>query len=562
MSAGTEPSTTPERGEGRTEDRSVLTSSAVMAAGTVVSRLSGFVRSGLLLAALGNGLQAEVFQIANTVPNMLYILLAGGVFNAVLVPQLVRAMTNDEDGGVAYTGRIITAALLFLGVVTVVLVVFAPVITSLVTSARWPDPAQDSVVALARYCLPQVFFYGAFVLIGQVLNARGSFGPMMWAPIANNVISVGVLAGYLALYGGSGAPASDGGYTTTQELVLGIGSTLGIVAQLVVLTPAIRHAGISLRPRFALRGTGLGHTLRLGTWTVLFVLANQVAYFVVTRLGSSGPADGSPDGTGMTIYATSYLVVMVPHSVITVSLATAILPRLSRSAAEGDLRALSHRLAATMRTALAVLVPFAALLPLVATDVARLISYGKASETYTNFVPTLSLFGVAIVLFTVHYLVLRGFYALERTRTVFLIQVWVALTNIVVGIVLVHATSDAHTAPALVVAYGAAYLVGSVLSYGVLARSLGGLEGPALVRFAVRTLLAVAVAGLVARGVHLLVATVVSDDPSYAGAAVRLLLVAGADVVAYLVMARLLRLREVGDVLALLTRRRAGAGAA
>lgn len=539
------------------ESRSILSSSAVMAAGTVVSRLSGFVRSGLLLAALGIGLHADVFTIANTVPNMLYILLAGGVFNAVLVPQLVRAMRNDADGGAAYTSRVITAALLFLGAVTVLLVAAAPWVVDLVASSRWPDPARSSAVALARYCLPQVFFYGAFVLVGQILNARGRFGPMMWAPIANNVVSVAVLAAYLVAYAGDD-PLPDGGFTTTQELVLGVGSTLGIVVQLLVLLPYVRAAGISLRPRLDLRGTGLGHTLRLGTWTVLFVLANQVAYFVVTRLGSGGPADGGSEGTGMTVYSTAFLVVMVPHSVITVSLATATLPRLSRLAADGDLAGMGARVASTLRTALAVVVPFAALLPLVAPDVAKLISYGKAADDYDNLVPTLSLFGPAIVLFTVHYLVLRGFYAVERTRTVFLIQVWVAATNILVAVLLVRATSDAATAPSLVVAYGAAYLVGSVLSYAVLARSLGGLRSAELVRFLVRIVLAIAVSGALAYAAHRALGGLIGDDPSYLAAAVRLLVVGGVDVVVFLVAASFLRLREVTDVLALVTRRRTG----
>lgn len=548
MSAATERAT-------ESESRSILSSSAVMAAGTVVSRLSGFVRAGLLLAALGNGLHGDVFTIANTVPNMLYILLAGGVFNAVLVPQLVRAMRDDADGGAAYTSRVITAALLFLGAVTVVLVVAAPWVIRLAADGDWPAPARESAIALARYCLPQVFFYGAFVLVGQVLNARGRFGPMMWAPIANNVVSVAVLAGYLVVYAGDDA-LPDGGFTSTQELVLGLGSTLGIVVQLLVLAPYVRAAGISLRPRLDLRGTGLGRTFRLGTWTVLFVLANQVAYFVVTRLGSSGTADGDAEGTGILIYSTAFLVVMVPHSVVTVSLATATLPRLSRLAADGDLAGIGARVASTLRTSLAVVVPFAALVPLVATDLARVIATGKAAATYENLVPTLSLFGPAVVLFTVHYVVLRGFYAVERTRTVFLIQLWVAGTNIVAAVLLVRAVSDAATAPALVVAYGAAYLVGSAISYSVLARSVGGLHSAALVRFLVRTALAVAVAGAAAYGAHLALAGVVGEDPSYGGAAVRLVVVSGVDVVVFLAAATAMRVREVSDVLATITRRR------
>ena len=181
--------TGPDQAAGTDEETqersSLLSSSAVMAAGTVVSRMSGFVRNALLAAAIGFELHADVFNIANTVPNMLYILLAGGVFNAVLVPQLVRAMKQDPDGGDAYAHRIVTLAGMFLAGVTAVLVLAAPLLMRLFLDPAFfttPElaPQRESAIAFARYCLPQVFFYGMFVLLGQVLNARRVFGPMMW----------------------------------------------------------------------------------------------------------------------------------------------------------------------------------------------------------------------------------------------------------------------------------------------------------------------------------------------------------------------------------------------
>src|SRR3954469_16204328 len=229
------------RDEAETTDPGVLSSSAVMAAGTVVSRMSGFVRSALLAAALGQALHADVFTIANTIPNMLYILLAGGVFNAVLVPQLVRAQKFDADGGDGYTNRIITLAAVFLAGITAVLVIGAPVLMRLFLDGSFftPElaPQRESVIAFARYCLPQVFFYGMFVLVGQVLNARRSFGPMMWAPIANNVISIFVLVLYLLTIGPAHGAEKFGPFTSGAEALLGLGSTLGIVVQFLVLLP-------------------------------------------------------------------------------------------------------------------------------------------------------------------------------------------------------------------------------------------------------------------------------------------------------------------------------------
>ena len=547
------------------DDEKVLSSSALMAAGTVVSRMSGFVRAFLLAAALGNVLHADLFTIGNTIPNMLYILLAGGVFNAVLVPQLVRAMKQDPDGGDAYTNRVITLAGLFLFGVTVLLVVAAPWVMSIYLDPCFAQPAlaaqRESVIAFAYYCLPQVFFYGMFVLVGQILNARGRFGPMMWAPIANNVIAVIVLVAYLVIFGPATASEVNGPFTTGQVLLLGLGSTLGIVAQFAILLPYLKAAGFTYRPRFDFHNTGLGHTLRLGTWTVLFVIVNQIAYTVVVRLASSGTAQaachagsGGSEGTGYAVYSTTFLIVMVPHSVITVSLATAILPRLAARAADGDLRGLARSLSGTLRSALALIIPFACLLPVIARDLANAISYAAVRANFDLYTLSLALFGPAILLFTVHYLMLRGFYALERTRTVFWIQCGVAATNIVVALALVARTDAEHTSPALVVAYAASYAVGSVLSYAVLGRLLGGLENAALVRFLARMAFAVAGSTGAAIALHELLGFL-GTEPNQALAALRAFLVTALDVAVFLALARLLRLGEVNEVVDMVTRR-------
>jgi putative peptidoglycan lipid II flippase len=545
-----------------------------MATGTVFSRASGYVRNVLLAAAIGNGLHADLFNIGNTIPNMLYILLAGGVFNAVLVPQLVRSQKNDVDRGEAYTNRVISLALLFLGIVTVLLVIAAPLVMKLYLNGSYDDPSlaaqRDSAIAFARYCLPQVFFYGMFVLLGQVLNARGRFGPMMWAPIANNAISILVLVLYLFWFGPLSDSAGCSAYTGTQELVLGGGATIGIAAQVLILLPVLKAAGVRFRPRYDFRRTGLGHTLRLGVWTVLFVIVNQVAYTVVVRLASGGTAhsvcehlgrhhhhahQAATDATGYTVYAAAFLFVMVPHAIITVSLATAILPRLSAKAADGDLGGLAGTLAGTLRTALAVVIPFALALPLLAYDACKvLFGYGGTATTFDHFVPSMILFGPGIVFFTVHYLMLRGFYALELNRTVFFIQCGIAATNVVVAVLLVRQATAAQTSPALVIAYGTSYVVGSVVSYAMLRGRLGGLQTPTLVRFLVRLLIAAGSSTLVAWGIGQVLPGH-TDDVTHVLAGVRVVILGGIDVGLFLVLARLMHIDEVTSVLETLIRR-------
>jgi len=390
----------------------------------------------------------------------------------------------------------------------------------------------------------------------------------MWAPIANNVISILVLVVYLVWFGPVPSADQCTAFTGTQQLVLGLGATLGIIVQTLVLLPYLKAAGVRFRARYDFRHTGLAHTLRLGVWTVLFVIVNQVAYTVVVRLASGGTASSAclrnththavSDATGYTVYASAFLFVMVPHAIITVSLATAILPRLSAKAADLDLSGLAGTLAGTLRTAMVVMVPFALGLPLLAFDAAKvLFGYGATATTFDHYVPSMILFGPGLVFFTVHYLMLRGFYALELNRTVFFIQCAIGATNVALAILLVSRATPSSTAPALVLAYGASYLLGSTVSYVVLRRRLGGLQTGATVRFLVRLL----VAALLSAGVTGVLALTLpgnSHDVSHVLAGVRLVVLATVDLGLFLALAHLMRIREVTTVVETLLRRMPG----
>jgi putative peptidoglycan lipid II flippase len=534
------------------ERSSQLRSSAVMAAGTIVSRLTGFVRGAMLAAAIGLGFHADLFNVANTVPNMLYILVAGGIFNVVLVPQIVRAMKSDPDGGEAYVNRILTLSGLFLAAVTIVLVAAAPWVMRLIAGERMFDPdleeQTESFITFARFCLPQVFFYGVFVLMGQVLNARRRFGPMMWAPITNNLVSIAVLAVYLLVFGPT---ASDtAAYTSGEELLLGLGSTAGIVVQALVLVPYLRAAGVRYRPRFDYRGTGLGHTLRIAAWTVGFVVINQIAYVVVVRLNSavaSRAALAGEESAGFTVYSQSFLLLMVPHAVVTVSLATAALPRLSALSADGELNTLRRELAETLRDALAVILPFCVLLTVLAPFLAIvLLGYGAAAGETGPVAVTLVAFSPGLLLFTVHYLMLRGFYALEDTRTPFFVQCAVAATNIGAAVGLTWAVDTFQIAPWLALAYGSAYLVGACASVTLLTRRVGGSPLVGVVGYVTRLLVASVPAAAAAYGTAGLLGRTGMDLETKVGAVTTL---AAAGIVAMLVFAVLARVLRIGEVM-------------
>jgi putative peptidoglycan lipid II flippase len=485
-------------------DGALARSSAVMALGTIVSRITGFVRLLLIAFTIGTLLDADLFNNANTIPNALYILVAGGIFNVVLVPQLVRTMKQDADGGDAYAQRIITLGLLVLAVATIVLLLVVPALVHVVFDQKLFTPGfenqRESARLLMWLCMPQVFFYGAFVLVGQVLNARGRFGPMMWAPIANNLVAVAVLGVYIGIYGTSNG---TDGFTTNQAWLLGLGSTAGIVVQTAVLVPFLRRAGFVFRPRFDFRGVGLGHTLRLGGWTLLFILVNQVAFIVTQRLGTRGTLAGAESGenaAGSAVYEIGFLVSQVPHGVITVSLATAVIPTLAALAADARHDRMRLELGRTLRLALAIIAPLAVAAACLGPAGADAIAYGGISGNTDVIGVTIAAFAPAMVVFAVHYLMLRGFYANEDTRTPFFVQLVIASVNVIAAFTLTRDADPSRVAAMLALSFGLAYLVGAALSTTLLSRAIGPVIDRETVVFAGRLLAACAVVAVVMLG--------------------------------------------------------------
>jgi len=287
---------------------------------------------------------------------------------------------------------------------------------------------------------------------------------------------------------------------------------------------------------------------------VLFVVVNQAAYTVVVRLASHG-TEASAKGTGYTIYSNSFLLTMVPHSIITVSLATAMLPMLSSYAAEGRLSSIAGAVSSTLRSAYALVVPVAALFAVMSLDIANVIwGYGSAAADFGNFAPSLALFGIGMVLFTAHYLMLRGFYALEQTRRVFWIQCGIAATNIVAAVLLTRGAPPWQTAPRLVIAFACSYAVGALTSYVMLSRTVGSLHGRALLRFLARLGIAVGISAGVAWGLREGMGQLLPDEGKL-NAVLTLAVVGPAFLAIYLALARILRISEVTDVMRLLTRR-------
>jgi putative peptidoglycan lipid II flippase len=540
--------------EERRHTRRLVSASVLMAAGTALSRVMGFFRLMLLVYLFGNGTrQAEMFTIATNVPNSMYILLAGGVLNTVMVPQIVRAIRGDADRGEAYTNRIMTAGLIALGLITLLLTLAVPWIIWLYTAAGWKSPELEaqyqSMIMLGYYCMPQVFFYGVHVLAGQVLNARDRFGPMMWAPIANNVVSIIVLVMYVIVFerSSTGAP-----FTSGQQLLLGLGSTLGIAAQAAVLIPFLRASGYRFRPRFDFKHTGLGKTFRLAKWTLGFVLVTQAALVVVSKLASSATVGGK--GAGLTAYSNAYAMWILPHSLITVSLATAMLPTASRLAAAGDLPAVASETMRAIRLAVTALLPAAVAFLVLGLPLAHLVfGFGQGAKDASFVGGALMALAVGLVPFTVQYVCLRAFYALEDTRTTFFLQCLIAGTNVVLGIAAVLLLDNpALVATGLALSYSAAYLIGLPISFSVLRKKLPDLDSEQLVRHCVRLLIAVIPAAIAA---WLISWIVITQSDSTVLLAVGLAVAGLVAVGLFLLMARLIRIHEVREIITTVLRR-------
>jgi len=464
----------------------LLGPSSIMATGTVVSRITGIARDIALAAALGFYLVSDAYSLGNSLPTIVYILVVGGALNAVFIPQLVRRMENDDDGGNAYADRLITLTGSILLILSMLAVIAAPWIVDLYTPSDYPKAEYDLAVAFARLCLPQIFFYGAYTMLSQVLNSRGKFGAPMFAPIANNVVAIVTFGLFIAIAGTSAA--ADGVLTTSQVLLLGIGTTLGVVLQAVILLPVLSRAGYRWRPRFDWRGQGLGKAAKLAGWTVGLVLVNQITYIVITRLAAQANVDAAATGAtaaGITTYQKAHLVFMLPHSVITISIVTALLPALSRLAHDGKLREVGEDVAGAMRLVAALIVPVAALLFVVGSDVSVLLfGYGAATTQQAAVMGDIvSIFMIGLLPFTLFYVLLRGFYAMEDTRTPFFVTVIFSAVMLVLVVWLFSILSGLGVTSAggpqvaaIALGYVLAYWVGFLILWWWLAHRLGSMN--------------------------------------------------------------------------------------
>ncbi len=434
--------------------------SGIMAIGTIFSRITGFIRSVLAVAVLGTALLADSYNVANTMPNILYNLLVGGALTAVFVPQLVRSF-SDPDGGDGFASRLVTTISVILLALVAIGMIFAPALVRLYApefSTQGFEAENQIAIAFTRYCLPQIFFLGLFTMLGQIANSRGSFAPLMWAPIANNLVVIAVFSGVLILQ----EKISVDSITDAQIQLLGWGTTLGIVVQALILIPVVMRSGVTLRLRFGV--AGLGKSFGLAGWTLVYVLISQLGYLVTVNVATSAAVrsaqDGLTTGVGFTPFTSAYYIMLLPYSIVTISIVTALLPHLSKLAMEKKVEDVRLQLIRAIRMCGVVTVPSAVALLAFGPLITEVLFFGISLEDSRYIGYVLSALSLGLVAFSINLILIRGFNAFEDTKTqvvsIFIINlISVALSYLFLEIL----PSDLVTV-GLGVAFSVSYILG------------------------------------------------------------------------------------------------------
>jgi len=449
--------------------------SGIMALGTIISRITGFARGILVVAVLGTTLLADTYNVANTMPNILYNLLVGGALTAIFIPQLVRSF-DHADGGDDFASRLITTISLILLVLVSLGMFFAPALVRLYAPEFFTvgfETEKDIAIAFTRYCLPQIFFLGLFTMLGQVANARGSFGPLMWAPIANNLVGIVLFGGFLIFSPGINLSS----ITDFQIALLGWGTTFSVVVQALVLVPVIKKLGISIKPRLGV--SGLGKSFALAGWTLVYVLISQLGYLVTVNVATSAAVRSAQanieTGVGYTPYTYAYFVMLLPYSIVTISIITAILPHISKLALDGKREEVKAQLVRAIRLVGVITVPSAVAFLLFGPLITQSIFIGISDDDSRYIGYVLSALSFGLVAFSINLILIRGFNAFEDTKTQVVSILVINIFSVAMSYFFLVFLKTQWVTIGLGVAFSVSYLIGLFVTLRLLKKHTGRL---------------------------------------------------------------------------------------
>ena len=523
------------------EGGSLLRSSSVMAVGTLASRGTGFLRTLMLVYALGVSGIANAYNNANTLPNAVYDLMLGGILTSVVVPLLVSAAKRDRDGGEAYDQRMFTLATSALFGLTVLATLAASLLVDLYAHAI-TGPEHHLMVIFAYFFIPQIFFYGVSSLAGGILNARGHFAAPMWTPVINNIVVILVLLLFIAT-GGIGTNPST--ISASQIQLLGFGTTLGIIAQTAALIPFLRRVGFRWHPRFDFRRDEVREIRRMAAPLFGYVLTTQVSFLVVQNVANAASVRPGAAYDSFSTYSYAWQLFQLPYAIIGVSVITALLPRMSAHAAERRYPLVRDDFSTGVRLSSVIVVPAALLLIVLGAPLAEfLIAHGSTTVAEARYVgEVFGIFSLGLVPYMMFQLLLRVFYALHDSRTPMFVGVAVMAANIGISLLVLNVVPTGHVVEGLGVSFGLSNVVGAVVSWRILSRRLGGLGGRQIADSLGRMHLAAVPALLFAWAVTFMVGVLFAPGPVFGF--ITLFLGGSGGLLLYLLFSRALGISEV-----------------
>jgi len=527
-------------------DNQLFKASSIMALGTIASRVTGLIRNLMLAALLGTAILGDTYNVANTMPNILYNLLIGGALTAVFVPQIVRSL-RDSDQGSAFISRLFTVTVTFLFALTVIGILISPQLVNIYAPEYAGSKEFDVTVTLMRYCLPQIFFLGLFALLGQIANAKDRFGPMMWAPVINNLLAIALFY-FLIVSRGDLSVAS----ISNQDLLwLGLGTTAGYLAQALVLFPVVIKSGVRLSLRFDWANSQIIKSFKLAGWSFAYAMISQLSYLVTINIATSAAvksaADGITTGVGYTPYANAYLILILPHSIITVSIVTALLPKLSNLVIDKKYKDVSDSMSLTMRLMGIFIIPAAVLFLFFGEVIAKVLYFGIPTDDANYLGLTLSAFALGLIPVSINLVLLRGLNAFENLKSQVFGNLIMNIISVVLSVIAAVYLEPKWVTVGLAAIFTVHYFIGAGISFLLIKKH--GVQIPVL--------------SLAAFYFKLIFIFVLSVMPIWlargldlGGNLIYLLLVLSTSAVIYLVLLKALKITEVTTLIKVIKGRR------
>jgi putative peptidoglycan lipid II flippase len=450
-------------------DNNLVRASSVMAVGTIFSRITGLIRGLLVVALLGTAILGDTFNVANTMPNILFNLLVGGALTSVFMPQIVRSL-RDSDGGNGFISKLFTISILLLLIITILGIIFSPNLVNLYAPEYAGRREFDVTVQLMRYCLPQIFFLGLYALLGQIANSKNIFGPMMWAPVLNNGVSI-FLFWWLIV---NRENLSLDNISDSDLMLIGLGTTFAYSLQAFILVPVVLKSGVGLKFVLGWKDKQLIKSLRLAIWGFIYAAISQLSYLVTVNLATSSAVkaldNGIEAGVGFTPYANAYLILLVPHSIISVSIVTAMLPRLSDFVIDKKIDSFSELITKSIKLVGVFTVPTSVFFLLFGTEITKSIFFGIGSADAEYLGLVLSAFAFGLIPVSINLVLLRGFNAFEDMKSQVLVNLIMNSVSVLFSYIVAATLKPQWVTIALAGIFTVHYFLGIFLSFILIKR--------------------------------------------------------------------------------------------